>query len=155
MNITGYLRMIPVCFCLVKFGWPDYSSIRNHESRGVKEIMEEKRISQRKRITITTVIKKILPDSTYQIMEFLSDNLSQGGVFILAEDLSLFDLGEEIEILVDIKGDRYYAGMAKVVRSARIFSDQAKGTQSGYGLMFLDPEDDFKQMLLEKLETGK
>ena len=115
--------------------------------------MEEKRASQRKRVAITTVIKKQLPDGTYQIMEFLSDNLSHGGVFILVEDLSLFDLGEEIEVLVELRGDRYYAGNAKVVRSARIFSENEQTTQSGFGLMFLNPDADFRQMLLKKLGT--
>ena len=113
--------------------------------------MEEKRNFERKRIAVTTIIRKLLPDETFQIMEFLSDNLSQGGVFILAEDLSLFDLGEEVEILVDIKEDRYYQGKARIVRSVRIFSEKVGFSASGYGLMFLNPDSDFKQMLLNKL----
>lgn len=114
-------------------------------------IMEEKRISKRKKISLTTIARKQMSDGNYMIMEFLSGDLSSGGIFIIVEDLSLFNLGEEIDIMVELKGDRFYDGKAKVVRSARIFSQEDNQTQSGFGLMFMTPDKEFKEMLLNKI----
>ena len=115
--------------------------------------MDNKRSEERKRIGITTVIKR--PDSGggYSIMEFKSIDLSLGGVFISTEDLSLFELGEEVEILVDTYTDKLYEGVARVVRSARVFSEKNEITDSGFGLMFKEPDKALKESLTEKLNT--
>jgi hypothetical protein len=63
--------------------------------------MKDKREHERKTFVIRTIVKKVLPNGDSLIMEFVSGNLSEGGIFILSEDLSIFDLGEEFEILVD------------------------------------------------------
>ena len=117
--------------------------------------MEEKRKTSRKKVIITTVVRKLRPEGGCSIYEFKSKDLSLGGIFISAEDLSLFDLGEEIEILVDDDGKRYYEGRAIVVRSARVFTEEGSQVDSGYGLMFLTPGPELKEMLKEKLQkTG-
>ena len=114
--------------------------------------MKEKRQSERKKITVTTIIKKITPGGSYSIMEFQTRDASLGGIFIFTEDLSIFDLGDEVEILVDDNGMRYYDGKARVVRSERGFSESGEETESGFGLMFLEPTEDFKKMLEKKLK---
>ena len=70
--------------------------------------MDERRSEERKPIIITTIIRKIKPQSGYEVLEFKSKDLCLGGIFVSTEDLSLFDLGEEMEILVDDDGKRYY-----------------------------------------------
>jgi hypothetical protein len=85
-------------------------------------------------------------------MEFRTRDMSTGGAFISTEDLSIFDLGEEIEILVDDSGARYYEGKARVVRAARVFSEEGSPIESGFGLMFLAPDGDFTSMLARKLK---
>ncbi len=114
--------------------------------------MENKRKSDRKKIVVTTVVRKIMPNGDCAIWEFKSKDLSLGGIFICAEDLSLFDLGEDIEILVDYNGNKYYEGKAQAVRSAKVFTGEGEQVESGYGLMFLTPDTEFKDMLTEKLK---
>jgi len=114
--------------------------------------MDNKRRNQRKTMIVTTVIHKLLPQGGYAIMEFKSKDMSLGGVFISTEDLSLFDLGQELDILVDDGGRKYYEGQAVAVRSARIFTEEGGQVESGYGLMFLSPAAGFKQMLVKRLE---
>jgi hypothetical protein len=115
---------------------------------------EEKRNGARKRMALTTVVRKPLSHRGNVIMEFMSRDLAEGGIFILTEDLSLFDLGEELEILIDDAGRRYYEGRAKVVRSARIFSDRMERLESGFGLMFQAPGEDIRRMLGEGLQAA-
>ncbi len=114
--------------------------------------IKEKRKSERKKLVVTTVIRKQTPSGKYSIMEFQSKDVSLGGIFICSEDLSIFDLGEEVEILVDDGGNKYYEGKARIVRSARILDEGGEQTESGFGLMFLNPDKDFKTMLLRKIE---
>ncbi len=114
--------------------------------------IKEKRKSERKKITVATIIRKQTPSGNYSIMEFQSKDMSLGGVFISSEDLSIFDLGDEVEILVDDGGEKYYEGKARVVRSARILDKEGEQVESGFGLMFLNPSDEFKKMLENKLE---
>ncbi len=117
--------------------------------------MEEKRDDERKKITVTTIVRKMKPAGGQAIMEFRSRDLSRGGLFISTENLDLFDLGEEIEILVDHNGEKFYEGKAQVVRSARVFGEESKILDCGYGLMFINPGEDFKKMLLAKLAAEK
>ena len=113
--------------------------------------MEDKRKDERKKVGITTIIKKPDTGGGYSIMEFRSIDLSLGGVFISTEDLSIFELGEEVEILVDTNSDKLYEGRARIVRSARIFSEKNEITESGFGLMFREPDKAFKDNLTVKL----
>ena len=117
--------------------------------------MEEKRDNERKKIAVTTIVRKMKPAGGQAIMEFRSRDLSRGGLFISTENLDLFDLGEEIEILVDHDGEKYYEGKAEVVRSARIFGEESEILDCGYGIMFINPGEDFKEMLLAKLAAEK
>jgi len=117
--------------------------------------MKEKRDDKRKKLTVTTIVRKMKSAGGQAIMEFRSRDLSRGGLFVSTENLDLFDLGEEIEILVDHKGEKYYEGKAEVVRSARIFGEEGEILDCGYGLMFLNPGKDFKEMLLVKLAADK
>ncbi len=114
--------------------------------------IRDKRQSERKKIVVTTVVRKQTPSGKYSIMEFQSKDMSLGGIFICSEDLSIFDLGEEVEILVDDNGNKYYEGKARIVRSARILNEEGGQTESGFGLMFLNPDKEFKTMLVQKLE---
>jgi c-di-GMP-binding flagellar brake protein YcgR len=109
--------------------------------------MVEKRKNERKKYSLKTIIKKATPDHVFSIMEFQTSNLSLGGIFISTEDLSLFELGEEIDILVDDRGERYYQGRVRVVRSARIFGPDNTHTKSGFGLMFLKPSKELISMV--------
>lgn len=98
------------------------------------------------------IARKERPYGGRSIMEFRSLDLSRGGLFIATENLSLFELGEELEILVDDEGRQYYEGRARVVRSARVFTAEGDQVESGYGLMFVNPGTGFQRMLFEKLD---
>jgi hypothetical protein len=115
--------------------------------------MQERRLSERKRVMVTTTIRKRKGDDEYEIMEFRSRDLCIGGIFISTEDLGIFELGEELEILIDDDGHKYYKGKAKVVRSARVLSKQGELTDSGFGLMFTSPDPDFLEIVQKKIST--
>ena len=117
--------------------------------------MDEKRVDERKKIAVTTIVRKMKPAGGQTIMEFRSRDLSRSGLFISTENLDLFDLDEEIEILVDHNGEKFYEGKAEVVRSARVFGAESEILDCGYGLMFINPGEDFKEMLLAKLAAEK
>ena len=114
-----------------------------------------KRVSDRKTVHLTTYVRKELPGGGYTLMQFVSRNLSVGGIFISADDLSLFDLGEELHILVDRDRERLFEGQARVVRSARIFELEDTVTESGYGLMFTGNNPAFSAMVTEQLAGPK
>jgi hypothetical protein len=116
--------------------------------------MSDKRKAARKPVLTTTVIRRAARGSTrgdFEIMEFRTRDMSTGGAFVSTEDLSVFDLGEEVEILVDDSGTRYYEGKARVVRAARVFTEEGAPLESGFGLMFLAPDTDFSGMVARKL----
>jgi hypothetical protein len=115
--------------------------------------MQERRQSERKRVMVTTTIRKKKGNDEYEIMEFRSRDLCIGGIFISTEDLGLFELGEDLEILIDDDGHKYYKGKAKVVRSARVLSRQGELTDSGFGLMFTSPDPDFLEIIEKKIST--
>ena len=94
---------------------------------------------------------RFLEEKNTWLLEFKSGDLSMGGIFIFTEDLSLFDLGEEIDMLVDADGSKYYEGSGSIVRSARAFSPEGDQLLSGFGIMFRSPTDEFKGMLSAQL----
>jgi hypothetical protein len=103
----------------------------------------EKRKSERRTLLTTTIVRRAIQADggmDFEIMEFRTRDISSGGIFISTEDLSIFQLGDEVEVLVDDGGERYYEGRARVVRSARIFSEEGNPVESGFGLMFLMPD---------------
>jgi len=115
--------------------------------------MEERRSGDRKRVMVTTTVRKRKDKDEVEIMEFRSRDLCIGGIFVSTEDLSLFQLGEELEILIDDDGRKYYKGRARVVRSARVLSREGELADSGFGLMFTSPDPDFIEIVQKKLNT--
>lgn len=113
---------------------------------------EDRRQNERKTVVITTVLRKKKADGSTVLMEFRSRDLSMGGIFISTEDLSIFDLGEDVEILVEVDGEKFYEGKAAIVRSARILSEEGEKMGSGFGVMFLEPTDEFKSAVAARIE---
>ena len=114
--------------------------------------MEEQRDQRRKRTEIIAFVRRALPDGRSEVSEVRSVDLSEGGVFISVEDLTVFDLGEEVELMVDVGDDRYYDGKARVARSARVLSADASLSESGFGLMFLGANPDFTRAIRSRLD---
>ena len=112
---------------------------------------KDKRKSDRLDLSYVTYVRKALPDGNYNLLQFSTKDLSQGGVFITTDDLSLLEIGEECEVMLEEKKEKLYQTQAKVVRGARVFTQGEEQTLSGFGLMFYDPEDDFLGMLQNQL----
>ena len=79
---------------------------------------DEKRQSERRAAVITTVLRKVNADGSMVLMEFKTQDLSLGGIFIAAEDLSVFDLGEA--------GRIPRIGVGRSTRSQRRHSDTGR-----------------------------
>jgi len=117
--------------------------------------VSDKRGSSRKPVHLTTYIRKELPAGGYSLMQFVSRDLSEGGVFVSTDDVSLFDLGEEISVIVDRGGKRLYEGGARVVRSSRVFDSREAITESGFGLMFAGDGSPLLSMVKKQLESSQ
>ena len=113
--------------------------------------MTERRRFARRRAFITTIVRKNRPQRGQSVMEFISLDLSPGGVFISTGQLRLFDLGEEVQIMVDCGRRQFREGRARVVRSARVFCAAGGQVESGFGLMFVEPGEELRRGLLELL----
>ena len=83
-------------------------------------------------------------DGSTVLLEFRSRELSSHGVCIATDDLGLFDLDEEVEVLVSLAGRPFATARARVVRSSRSFATGRPLTASGFGLEFLDAEAGFR-----------
>jgi hypothetical protein len=116
---------------------------------------ENKRRSERVPVAITSFIRKRLPDGGESLMQFVSKDLSEGGLFILTDDLSIFDLSEEVALIVERGRERYFEGKARVVRSARIFASAGSLTESGFGLMFIDTAEEFRSAIASALAESQ
>ncbi len=112
---------------------------------------DNKRSSERVDVSFLTFVRKSMPDGSYNLMQFRTKDLSEGGIFVTSNDLSLFDLGEECEILIDKEQHSYLETNAKVVRGARVFTDEGEQIISGYGLMFYEPDEDFISMMRQQI----
>jgi hypothetical protein len=123
-------------------------------ARGSTMTESNKRQSDRKKVVLTSYIRKEMADGNSMLMQFLSKDLSATGIFIISEDLSIFDLGDEITLIVDKEKVQYYEGRAKVVRSARVIEVEGAMIESGFGLMFLDPGEAFIDMVKKEVENA-
>jgi len=87
-------------------------------------------------------------------MQFVSKDLSLGGIFVVTDNLSTFDLGEVVTLIIDRDRSRYFEGSAKVVRSTRVFSKESEMTESGYGLMFAEAPEEFHAAIAEEIASA-
>ena len=111
---------------------------RRKEEMSLKDLtIDERRKHLRDFTPINVMVKQQLPDGGYKIMSFNNRNISRGGVFIITENLALFELGEELEIIIKDESNNYFEGKALVIHSEAIFNKDSVNTESGYGVMFL------------------
>lgn len=134
--------------------------IKNVELNPVQgRTMEEKRQFTRKNKRFVVFARKTFVDGSTKIIQMMTKDLSMGGLFVQTDDLYLFDLGEDVDILIDDDGQRYYEGSSKIVRSARILTKEDENLTSGYGMMFVSPDDDLQEMLqyymMEEVEESE
>ena len=112
-----------------------------------------KRSNTRKTIHLTTYVRKELPGGGHSLSQFVSRDLSEGGIFIGTDDLALFDIGEEISVIVDQEKEHLYEGKARVIRSTRIFASVDGMTGSGFGLRFIGAGTAFSEMIKKELSV--
>lgn len=110
-----------------------------------------KRSNTRKTVHLTTYVRKELPGGGHSLTQFVSRDLSEGGIFIGTDDLSLFDVGEEISVIVEQEKVHLFEGKARVVRSTRIFGTVDGLTGSGFGLRFIGGDAGFSEMVKSRL----
>ncbi|MBN1647199.1 MAG: PilZ domain-containing protein [Spirochaetales bacterium] len=110
--------------------------------------MENKRKCQRFNVPLITYIR-VPKKKGYVINQFLTKDISENGLYICTDNLSLFSLGDEIDIMVDDKEKKYYEGKARVVRSAKVFSMDDEPVESGYGLFLMDMAGEYADLMKE------
>ena len=106
------------------------------------------------RVAAPVYLRQTMADGKTRVMEFRIRELSHHHLFIAADDLSLLDVGEEVELLIGAAGERFSSGRARVVGSARVFGYRprvmATGLRlpaSGFRLAFTAPDADFRAVI--------
>ena len=99
-------------------------------------------------------LRKTQVDGSTLLLEFRGRELSTAGVFIAADDLALFDLDEEVEVLLGTVAGPFATARARAVRSVRSFAASRGLTASGFGLEFLDADARFRDAIDYQLRTA-
>ena len=99
------------------------------------------------RAAVPVYLRQLMADGKTRLMELHAAELSHHHLFLAADDLSLLDVGEEVELLIAVPGERLCAGRARVVGSQRVFGKRAglaagglRLTASGYRLAWSAPD---------------
>ncbi len=88
-----------------------------------------------------------MADAKSRLMEFRARKLSHEELFIAADDLSLLDIGEEVQVLVSAPGEPFVASQARVTGSARVFGQRRGLTASGFRLQLVAPDVRFQAVV--------
>jgi hypothetical protein len=94
------------------------------------------RATVRKQISLPVLIKRKLPSGAYKEMEFKSHDISRGGMLIMVDDISLFSIGDEIELTIKYYDKVYEVGTASVVRLQKKYSSKGILVETGIGVRF-------------------
>ena len=106
---------------------------------GVKASRPELRQMPRKSLRINISVTKRLTGDNVKLVELKSVNLSESGILLASDDLSLFSVDEKLELTAAYKRKKYDLGTAKVVRKQETFVGATKRrVRSGFGLTFVD-----------------
>ena len=84
-------------------------------------------------------------------LEFETDNLSMDGVFLITEDLSLFEIGSQVDLGLSAGEEELYRGAAVVVRAQKIPPSGAGSPASGYGVYLEKPSVRLNNYLAEHI----
>jgi c-di-GMP-binding flagellar brake protein YcgR len=103
----------------------------------------ERRKALRRSLPCKAFIKQNIPEGGISTKKFAIRDLSSGGLYVYTDPQSMFGLGEEIEVTIELGRAEYYAGKACVIHSQVTFDDSSIITESGIGMMFLNPPIDF------------
>ena len=102
-----------------------------------------------------------MADGKSRLLEFHARELSYDGLSLAADDLSLLDVGEEVQVLIGPRGERLRCAPARVVGSERVFGERteitASGlrlTASGYLLAWVDPDAGLRAAIDGCLRAG-
>jgi hypothetical protein len=107
-----------------------------------------RRRARRKKLKLTIIVRCPTRRGGYREMIFKSLDLSVGGVFIVVDDLSLFRVGDKIEIEIEKKGKRYHMGKARIVRLQMEHNRQGVVINQGIGVQFFTTDESHIKWIL-------
>lgn len=111
---------------------------------------DNQRHSTRHHFSSYAEVKLPDPEGGFRILEFQVMDLSLNGVFLMSEDLNLFEIGDELELDIRLKGKIYPVALAEVVRKEDGFDDNDIPRQMGYGVRLVIKDRTFRELLQEK-----
>jgi hypothetical protein len=97
----------------------------------------ERRRTFRNNLDCKAIVQKIFPEGNRKFEEFEIRDISSGGLYLYTDSSVDFNLGDEIDLMVQLGKSRYYNGKGRVVHSQAIFNDQSIIMESGIGIRFL------------------
>lgn len=119
---------------------------RKLKSRLQKEVKDatslghpDLRRAPRKNIKLTILVEKRLKDSKVEVLELKSLNLSESGIFLVADDIKVLALDDHLNLIAKYKNKNYELGAAKVVRKQETFQKEGRLIKAGFGLAFIAP----------------
>jgi hypothetical protein len=90
---------------------------------------DDRRKDPRFSLKFSSFIRKVDAEGQQHLMCVDGKDLSLGGAFLTTESLAFFDVGDMVDLMVDLRGEAVYDGSGRIVRSE----------DEGYGIMFLQP----------------
>jgi c-di-GMP-binding flagellar brake protein YcgR len=102
----------------------------------------ERRRALRSIMPCRAVIRRNSAGNDRSIKEFEIRDISNGGSYIYTDRSFPLDLGEEIDVTIELGRSEYYKGKARVVHSQAVFDNNSEITESGIGIRFLLPTNE-------------
>jgi c-di-GMP-binding flagellar brake protein YcgR len=94
------------------------------------------RRAQRKKVRVSVFIKKRLKGADFNLIELKTVDVSEAGLFLHSDDLSLFAVNEKLALAAQWKGRRLELGAARVARKQEAHRAEGKPSAAGFGLEF-------------------
>jgi len=113
------------------------------------DMWEERRYSVRAQVRVIGTLTSEGGGS----LEFETENLSTDGVFLITEDLTLFEIGSEVDLGLCAGQEELYRGAAVVVRAQKVNANSDSLPASGYGLYLEKPSVRLNSYLAEHIPS--
>ncbi len=94
--------------------------------------------AQRKSLRVNVTVKKPLSGDNYRLIELKSVNISTTGMLLASDDMSVFTVGERVELTAQYKRQPFDLGAVRVVRKQETHHGKDPAIRGGFGLVFID-----------------
>ena len=92
----------------------------------------------RRAVPTEVSVHKSSRDGGTSVLRLMSQDISDGGIFVLTDDMSILELDQEVSLEAKLHGKPVSLGRAVVMRAQERFDKKGQPTGGGFGLKFAD-----------------